>query len=64
MRKAIELFSRVAYKEDSLSQICYYHMADSYLKLDEKDYARNAFQKASKLDFDEEIKRNSLFNYA
>ena len=64
LRKAIELFSRVAYKEDSLSQICYYHMADSYLKLDEKDYARNAFQKASKLDFDEEIKRNSLFNYA
>ena len=64
LRKAIELFSRVAYKEDSLSQICYYHMADSYLKLDDKDYARNAFQKASKLTFDDEIKRNSLFNYA
>jgi len=64
LRKAIELFSRVAFKEDSLSQICYYHMADSYLKLDEKDYARNAFQKASKIDFDDEIKRNSLFNYA
>ena len=39
-------------------------MADSYLKLEEKDYARNAFQKASKLSFDDEIKRNSLFNYA
>ena len=39
-------------------------MADSYLKLNEKDYARNAFQKASKLSFDDDIKRNSLFNYA
>ena len=39
-------------------------MADAYLRLNEKDYARNAFQEASKLDFDEEIKRNSLFNYA
>ena len=39
-------------------------MADAYLKLEQKDYARNAFQEASKLDFDIEIKRNSLFNYA
>ena len=64
LRKAVELFASVAYKEDSLAQLCYYHMADSYLKLKEKDYARNAFQKASKLSFDDEIKRNSLFNYA
>ena len=62
--KAISLFSRVVYKSDMLSQTSYYHMADAYLRLDEKDYARNAFQEASKLDFDEEIKRNSLFNYA
>ena len=62
--KAISLFSRVVYKSDVLSQTSYYHMADAYLRLNEKDYARNAFQEASKLDFDEEIKRNSLFNYA
>ena len=40
LRKAVELFASVAYKEDSLAQLCYYHMADSYLKLEEKDYAR------------------------
>jgi tetratricopeptide (TPR) repeat protein len=62
--KAISLFSRVATKNDSLSQTAYYHMADAFLKSDEKDYARNAFEEASKLDFDKEIKRNSLFNYA
>ena len=39
-------------------------MADSYLKINEKGYAKNAFQKASKLSFDMDIKRNSLFNYA
>lgn len=62
--KAVALFSRVANKKDSLTQTAYYHMADAYLKLGEKDYARNAFEEASKLDFDQEIKRNSLFNYA
>ena len=50
-KKAIESFSRVANTDDSLTQISYYHMADSYLNLDEKDYARNAFQEASKLKF-------------
>ena len=63
-KKAIEIFSRVASTDDSLTQISYYHMADSYLNLDEKDYARNAFQEASKLNFDLDIRRNSLFNYA
>ena len=62
--KAISLFSRVTTKKDSLSQTSYYHMADAFLNIDEKDYARNAFQEASNLDFDQEIKRNSLFNYA
>ena len=37
-------------------------MADSYLRINEKGYAKNAFQKASKLNFDSDIKRNSLFN--
>ena len=39
-------------------------MAESYLKLAEKDYASNAFRAASKMEFDSEITENSLFNYA
>ncbi|MBG15108.1 MAG: hypothetical protein CL853_02020 [Crocinitomicaceae bacterium] len=62
--KAVMYLRRVATKKDGMSQTAYYHMADCYLKLDEKDYARNAFQAASKLDFDPEIKQNALFNYA
>ena len=64
IEKAISLFSRVATKRDSLTQTAYYHMAEAFLKMNQKDYARNAFEEASKLDFDQEIKRNSLFNYA
>ena len=62
--KAVMYLMRVATKKDGMSQTAYYHMADCYLKLEEKDYARNAFQAASKLDFEPEIKQNSLFNYA
>lgn len=61
---AVKYFGYVATKKDDLSQITYYHMADAYLKLKEKDFARNAFRAASKLDFDAAIKENSLFNYA
>ena len=61
--KAVSCF-QIVYRKDILSQTSYYHMADAYLKLDEKDYARNAFHEASKLEFDQDIKRNSLFNYA
>ena len=62
--KAIPLFARVATRKDILTQTAYYHLADAYLKTNEKGYARNAFQAASDLSFDEDIKRNSLFNYA
>lgn len=63
-KKAVMYLMRAASKKDGMSQTAYYHMADCYLKLGEKDYARNAFQAASKLDFEPEIKQNSLFNYA
>ena len=63
-KKAIEIFSRVATIDDSLTQISYYHMADSYLVLEKKDYAKNAFKQASNLYFDVDISQNSLFNYA
>lgn len=63
-KNATKYFARVATKKDQLSQVAYYHMADSYLKMDQKDYARNAFRAASKLEFDKSIQESSLFNYA
>ena len=57
-------FTKVTNKTDGLSQTATYHMADCCLKLDKKDYARTAFKAASELNFEPEIQKNSLFNYA
>jgi len=61
---AVKFLAKASTKKDALSQTAYYHMAESYLKLEEKDYASNAFRAASKLDFNSEITESSLFNYA
>ncbi|MFP4557122.1 MAG: tetratricopeptide repeat protein [Bacteroidales bacterium] len=62
--EAIKYLERVAVEEDSLSQNAYYHLADCYLKLDQKDKARQAFSLASKHDFDMSVKEDALFNFA
>ncbi len=49
---------------DSLAQLSAYHLADCYLKLDQKNYARNAFKKAYDLGNDPRITEDALFNYA
>ncbi|UTW67028.1 tetratricopeptide repeat protein [bacterium SCSIO 12643] len=61
---AIKYFSRISAKEDELAQKSIYNMAECYLKADNKPYARNAFFKASKLDYNPAIAEESLLNYA
>lgn len=61
---ATRFFQMAVSKKDALSQSAYYHMGDSYLQTEEKDKARNAFKAASELDFDADVKKNSLYNYA
>ncbi|MGM0497104.1 MAG: tetratricopeptide repeat protein [Bacteroidota bacterium] len=62
--KAIESFEKVTDKEDELAQNAYYHLADCYLSMDKKNEAKLAFEFASKLDYDLQIRQNALFNYA
>ncbi len=62
--KAIETLQKVTYEDDALSQNAYYHIADSYLKGNEKHYARNSFLYAYKLPFDKDIQEDALYNYA
>ncbi len=62
--KAITYFQRVADREDTIAQNAYYHLADCYLKTGNKKSARNSFQSAGKMNFDDEIKEESQFNYA
>src|SRR6056297_418609 len=61
---AIDNFEAVTNKEDKLAQNAYYHLADCYLSQDNKNKAKFAFEFASKMDFDEQIQQNALFNYA
>jgi len=61
---ALDSFSESSKDEDALAQSSLYHMADCYLKLEEKQYARTAFKGASDLDFNREVKEDALFNYA
>ncbi len=55
---------KVLNKEDLLAQNAYYHIGDCYIETDQKNKARLAFEFASILDFDPEIKEEALFNYA
>jgi TolA-binding protein len=61
---AAVFYEKVLGKDDRLAQNAYFHIADCYIELDQKNNARLAFEFASKLDFDPEIKREALFNYA
>ncbi len=61
---AIENFEKVTDKDDELAQNAYYHLADCYLSTDMKNKAKLAFEFASKLSHDLQIKQNALFNYA
>jgi len=58
------LFEKVTGSNDLLSQNAYYLLADCYLRSDRKEVARMAFSSASKMNFDETIKEDALFNFA
>ena len=62
--KAVKLFENISSGESLISQNSLYHLADCYLKLNDKNKARMAFSSASKMDFDPKIKEDALFNYA
>lgn len=62
--EALGEFNQSTGEDDELSQNALYHMADCYLNLDQKTYARNAFKEASEKDHNIEIKEDALFNYA
>ncbi len=62
--KAIKYFEKVVNVKDKLQQTAYFNLGDCFLKLNDKQSARNAFQFASKADYDKQIQEESLFIYA
>ena len=62
--KAAESFERIVSGNDSLSQNAYYHLAYSQMQLDDKKKALQAFNMASKMEFDKDIQEDALYNFA
>ncbi len=61
---AIPYFQNAAAGNDTLTQDAFYHIGECYLNTGQKAYAANAFLDASKLNYDQNLKENALFNFA
>lgn len=61
---AIEHFTKVADKNDELAQYASYYMAQCYSKTNQDKFARNTYLKAYKMNFNDTLKENALYNYA
>ena len=61
---AIANFTELNTLKDSIGQNAMYHLAATHLKVDQKTKALNAFDQASRLDYDPFIKETSIFNHA
>ncbi|WP_437922325.1 tetratricopeptide repeat protein [Sphingobacterium sp. LRF_L2] len=61
--KAIKELEKLS-EPDAYYQSAMVTLGDSFLKTGNKQSARNAFFRASKLDFDPQLKEEGLFNYA
>lgn len=65
LSSAIPLFQDAAKDStDALSQNAWYHLADCYVRTNDKQSARSAFGKASETKFDPAIREDALFSYA
>ncbi|HYG15211.1 MAG TPA: tetratricopeptide repeat protein [Bacteroidia bacterium] len=62
--KAFEEFTTINNTKDTITQYAYYNAAESFLHLDRKTNARDAFYQASLLGFNQKLKERSMFNYA
>ncbi len=62
--KAISEFNKIVSGNNGVAQNAYYHLGESYINLDKKQEALNAFRNASQMDFDLEIQEDAWLNYA
>ena len=61
---AIDNFTRMGERRDSIGQIASYNLGYSYVQTKNKVAAMDAFKEASQLTYDEAIAEDALFNYA
>lgn len=63
-RKAIEYLGQTVGENDEVAQSAYMYLGQSYLKRNDKNNARMAFEAAGAASFDKEIKEAATYNYA
>lgn len=61
---AIELFTKMGDVADSLGQIAFYQLGNSYIQTRNKVSAMNSFKAAAGCAFDSRIEEDAFFNYA
>jgi TolA-binding protein len=61
---AANYLSRTVREDDELSQNANFYLGQSYLKLNDKNRARLAFEAAANASFDLQIKEAAMYNYA
>ena len=61
---AIAEFNKIINGSNGVAQNAYYHLGESYINLDKKPEALNAFRNASQMDFDLKIQEDAWLNYA
>ena len=61
---AISEFNKIIDGDNSVAQNAYYHLGESYINLDKKPEALNAFRNASQMDYEVKIQEDAWLNYA
>ncbi|MBQ8222290.1 MAG: tetratricopeptide repeat protein [Bacteroidales bacterium] len=61
---AIEHLTKVTDKNDELGQYGSYYLAQCYTNTEQDKFARNTFYKAYKMNYNDTLSENALFNYA
>ncbi|TXD53328.1 MULTISPECIES: tetratricopeptide repeat protein [unclassified Polaribacter] len=61
---AVSYFNKIIDQKNEVSQNAYYHLAECYLNLDQKNEALNAFKAASEMSFNNTIQEDAALNYA
>ncbi len=63
-QEAATIFERISLNNSEISQSALYHLAGCYIQLGQENKARAAFASAARMNFDQTIKEDALFNYA